>query len=457
MNWRSRKARKRANNPSPDEHVPSWDDVHATTSGDEHSPAEPCHPCSQKKGIRQFSLTEAPTLIAESDVPQLANDVAFTVVDDTVVLYSAAYGVSHVLNPTAALIWASVDDERTVGDIIDELTDATGGPRVVIGHDVQMTLRRFVSAGIIRIGGNRAQSQVSRATHWAATNRRILDAQQWPAAFGPVRAAAADVVIRTNSHAVAAQMCEAFDTLPSSPSTATALTEITVLDRGVDGPLRFRVYVDGERQSSWDVPGPITTAVLMELNRSASETASGRLLLHAGAVERDGVVVVIAGDNDRGKTTLAARLVQRGFSYLSDEVVAVDAQSLGALPYPKPLSVDANTLALLGLGGAEEVAASQGNLSPHALGSISAGGQIGLIVYLAEGPSTTLVNTPASDDVRRLVEMLSCTFRASFEDLGALDALSALLQRVPLVRLERADIDDTCVQIESALRPVAAR
>jgi len=457
MNWLSKKARKQRNPPSADKHVPTWDDVPPIPFADEHSPAEPCHPCSQKKGIRQFSLIEAPTLIAESDIPRLSTDVAFTVVDDTVVLYAAAHGVSHVLNPTAALIWASVDDERTVGEIIDELTAAAGAPRVVIATDVQTTLRRFLAAGIITIGDDLVRPQMSRSARWAATTRRILQAQAWPATFGPVRAAGADVVVRTNSQAVADQLREAFGALPTSPSTASTLTEIAVLDRGVDGPLRFRVYVGGEYQSAWDVPGPITTAVLMELNRSASETANGRLVLHAGAVEREGVVVVVAGDNDRGKTTLTARLVQWGFNYLSDEVVAVDAENLVALPYPKPLSVDANTLGLLGLGGAEQVAASQGNLDPHTLGSVSEGGQIGLIVYLAEGPSTTLIDTPATDDVRRLVEMLSCTFRASFEDLDALDALSAVLQRVPLLRLERAGLDDSCAQIESALGFRSAR
>jgi len=232
-----------------------------------------------------------------------------------------------------------------------------------------------------------------------------------------------------------------------------------VLDRGVDGPRRYRLYVNGTRQSSRSSIETIIAAVLLELDRCASERPNGRLLLRAGAVEMDGTVVVIAGEGDRGKSTLTARLVQRGFAYLTDEVVALDAQHLDVLPYPKPLSVDENTLLLLGLDDGEAFTVAKSRLDPSRLGRVSNGGRVGLIVHLADQPVSEPQDPgfPESDEVTTLIALLRSAFRSSFDDAEALDAFRDVIERVPLIRLDRFDLDETCARIESILEPVSAR
>ena len=58
------------------------------------------------------------------------------------------------------------------------------------------------------------------------------------------------------------------------------------------------------------------------------------LWLHAGAVAKDGVVVLLAGPAGAGKSTLVLRLLERGWRLLGDDVVPVDVSRQAALPLP---------------------------------------------------------------------------------------------------------------------------
>jgi hypothetical protein len=70
-------------------------------------------------------------------------------------------------------------------------------------------------------------------------------------------------------------------------------------------------------------------------------------VVHAGAVVRDGRALLIAGPSGRGKTTLTAALVKRGFAYLSDELAALTTKG-AVLRYATPLRVREGALARLG-------------------------------------------------------------------------------------------------------------
>ncbi|PSL04746.1 hypothetical protein CLV30_105213 [Haloactinopolyspora alba] len=99
--------------------------------------------------------------------------------------------------------------------------------------------------------------------------------------------------------------------------------------------------------------------VLAAVARAAVEPARG-LLLHAGAVVRDGRAVLFPGASGQGKSTLTAACLQQGFDYLSDELVAVDLDTGTVTGWPRPLMLtpwSAATLGLDGADGAEGVAA----------------------------------------------------------------------------------------------------
>lgn len=74
------------------------------------------------------------------------------------------------------------------------------------------------------------------------------------------------------------------------------------------------------------------------------EHLSDYLQLHAGAVAKGGVGLLVVGPPGAGKTTLVCTLLAHGFSYLADEVVFLELPSLRILPYYRALSIKAGSL-----------------------------------------------------------------------------------------------------------------
>jgi ABC-type thiamine transport system ATPase subunit len=98
------------------------------------------------------------------------------------------------------------------------------------------------------------------------------------------------------------------------------------------------------------VPPDLAIARLVwEVNRGVVDEARNKLLLHAAAAERDGRVVLIAGPEGSGKSTLVAALVRSGLRYMTDETVAVEVPGATIEPYPKPIALDGAALESLNL------------------------------------------------------------------------------------------------------------
>lgn len=92
---------------------------------------------------------------------------------------------------------------------------------------------------------------------------------------------------------------------------------------------RFRVEL---------LPEAIHRAV-WEIQRSVPDHVRDFLLLHAGAVARDGGALLLPARTSSGKSSLCLGLLEMGFSYLSDDVGALDPVTGRAYPYPKPIKL----------------------------------------------------------------------------------------------------------------------
>lgn len=79
-------------------------------------------------------------------------------------------------------------------------------------------------------------------------------------------------------------------------------------------------------------------ALAGDLELDAASLIEPEVALHAGAVEIDGVAVLLPGRSFAGKSTLTAALLRAGARYLSDEYALLDADGL-VHPYPRPLRV----------------------------------------------------------------------------------------------------------------------
>lgn len=90
---------------------------------------------------------------------------------------------------------------------------------------------------------------------------------------------------------------------------------------------------------AWDVENQddllfqIDKAITLALQNERSDL----FFLHAGAVAFGNHVAVLAAPPGTGKSTLTLALLQRGLTYLSDELAPIDLRTLAVEPYPHGL------------------------------------------------------------------------------------------------------------------------
>lgn len=490
--------------------------------------------------------------ILDEDVAKVVPGVVDTVVGENIAVINPADDQIHILNATAAAIWSAIPITATVGELIAEVAQQVGRPPEAVAQDIRSTLADFVRADLITVGLANFDlgppdfmvdvHHPARPAHITSRRRphaalfRVLDQMDWLATTGPVLAAGAAVIIRTNEPLVAHELATMLSELPiapepgeqdedprggpptthasqeartpdprraydprNEPRTTSALVEalpwaitataahaegthdatpivISALTKAQDRRWRHRLYIDGAMRWKGDSPESLANMLRTELNRIAVEHTRDHILMHAGAVERDGVVIAITGPSGHGKSTLTAALVKRGFSYVTDEVLAFEPDTLDVLAFPKAFDLDAASRHLLGLVDIEAPDThghAKASIPPRALGEISTGGRLGLVVLLGDPKDTTATpqrsgtqGEDAQDDgaspvhspeVATLIELLAGVFRESFTDLRTLETLASLERRVALVRLDRMDLDDACTVVIEAFEGQVAR
>ena len=100
----------------------------------------------------------------------------------------------------------------------------------------------------------------------------------------------------------------------------------------------YQVAADGRRIRA--APAPVEAWLWQRLLTAQvlpiAALAQGLDLLHASAVSVDGRVLAFSGASGTGKTTLAARLVLAGATFVSDDVLALERTGDGLLAHPGP-------------------------------------------------------------------------------------------------------------------------
>jgi hypothetical protein len=82
-----------------------------------------------------------------------------------------------------------------------------------------------------------------------------------------------------------------------------------------------------------------------EIQRAVPEHVRDFILLHAGAVARDEQAVLLPAMTASGKSSLTLGLLEAGFSYLTDDVGALDPVTARAYPFPKRIKLLPDALA----------------------------------------------------------------------------------------------------------------
>ncbi|WBH16854.1 HprK-related kinase A [Sphingomonas radiodurans] len=105
---------------------------------------------------------------------------------------------------------------------------------------------------------------------------------------------------------------------------------------------RPSVSIGGDYVIPDAAPLPLAQGLLaaeMAMNLQMALGQRRFLLLHAAAVERDGLAIILTGESGAGKSTLAALLQPRGWRLLADEFVLIDPATGLVYPFPRPVSL----------------------------------------------------------------------------------------------------------------------
>ncbi len=129
---------------------------------------------------------------------------------------------------------------------------------------------------------------------------------------------------------------------PAGPGR-TIHMEVRAAKRPVLGGRRYAIVGDGEVLFANRRPDEVLPYLEWGINWRVIATRTEYVQLHAATLACEGQAVVLVGPSGTGKSTLAAGLLARGWSYLSDEFALIDPNTLHVHPFPKALCIKAGS------------------------------------------------------------------------------------------------------------------
>lgn len=400
-------------------------------------------------------------------------------VDDTLIVVDADRGNRFSLNATAGLILAGITRPCTAGELIARLADETGSSPATIRADVIATIARLIDDGLVAPADPSLAPPLDPATdptvpdeappavpdppppgppHRDDPDRWCYDSGVRNIAGLAIRVRSDLESTRADLHALLAGFAPSpthprwqLDVVTHRPDPQTAGPTI----RGDATAARAGIHIDGVARVGPLPPDGVPGRIIDAIDGLVTDHAPG-LRLHAGAVERDGHVLVVLGRSGAGKSTLTAALVETGWNYVTDEVVLIAPDGHTVTVYARPLELGEASLALLGRPSPGPT--GDGNkqpVYPTTLGRVSTGGQVrGLVVLTPPEHGTTPNPGPIGPleplAVRDALEQVSSfTFASTFRSPHALRDLSTLCTERPVYRLHREPLAQMVTTIEA--------
>ncbi len=217
------------------------------------------------------------------------------------------------------------------------------------------------------------------------------------------------------------------------------------------GAARLSLYFDAARLVAAQAPDAALNHLLWHINRQVVAHSDHVVLIHAAAVELQGIGVLLPAPAESGKTTLAAGLVMSGFRYLTDEAAAIDPLTLQLLPYPKALSVDPGSWGVLAElrpqvdATLEPYLGSQWHVPPEAIRPDAVAPPCAPRLVIApryeEGASTSLEPISGADGLGVLA---GNAFNLGAHGARGLQVLAAVAGACRCYRLTVGDLDEAC-------------
>ncbi len=296
--------------------------------------------------------------------------------------------------------------------------------------------------------GNTARDPRPRRAQ--ATRPEPPDDTRWhqgtPRAVGPF-----EVTPESNDPELVAFLDRLLGDLPAGRRVENRESLVLRWWRRPDESAPIVAWFDGQRAGSNRNPQRLAATSTRKLNRARLDRETELAHLHAGAVTRDGVTVMILGASMSGKSTLTAHLVSEGWSYLSDEQLAVSTD--GRIhPYQRPLTLRSESWPLF--AHIPEVPTSNDTDLPRldipasAFGPVYHGPALMPDLIVAPDVSVAEATVQRLTTARTLEALIGDSLDLERADQVGRDGLLALAQ-VPSYRIAGQDLARTTEAIEA--------
>lgn len=407
-------------------------------------------------------------------------------VDGDTVVYDPGADRLHHLEPTASRVWSRLDGATSLAALAAEFAEEYGAGEARVRHDVLNLATCLWDQGLL-VGSDAAQVRSDRPVGVTVEPQqdREIATGGWALPEAPYRTfrcrgleytfevATNDAALRDYLEDVLAGLADPGAGVASRHELLDLAARSTARNSGTerthpvaeDGtadtasglpPARYLLRYDGEPFLATELLDWALAVLQWHINAEVVRRSTPRFpLVHAAAAVSGGVAVLLPAPPESGKTTTVAGLIRAGFDYLTDEAVAIDPDTLLALPYPKALSID---------GGSWEVLADlrpphagrisgQWQVPPHLVrpDAVAKPAPVGFVVTPAyrAGAATRLERISRADT---LMVLADSTFNFQDDPQRNLAVLQRLVAGADCFRLTVGDLESAVRLIDELVR-----
>lgn len=216
------------------------------------------------------------------------------------------------------------------------------------------------------------------------------------------------------------------------------------------------IALNGRRMGSDSTLSLALQTVVGMLTAIAVDAGAGRsLLVHAAAVAIDGSGVVLVGGSGAGKTSTTVELVRDGASYLTDELVRVDAPRRRVVGFPRALGLEGPVRLqhpdLRPVWWTDSDVDRRWTLAPRQVGRVAQDATMGMLVFLDQDtsapPATTALDWPEA-----LARLMPALYNRESLTHDGLDDVIGLLDHVPCYGVRHRGSRSAADQVTALLR-----
>ncbi len=97
----------------------------------------------------------------------------------------------------------------------------------------------------------------------------------------------------------------------------------------------YEVLADGNKKYQTTIKSELFSSLEWMITCNALSHLHEFFQLHAGAVVKDGKIILLPANHGQGKTTLTLSLTENRYRCLSDDIVLIDPETIGIVPFPR--------------------------------------------------------------------------------------------------------------------------